>query len=87
MTDAPPAAAGPRRGLRLLHVSDLHLEEPEDAEQVSALAALAADRAAGVLLIVGDFFDNGRVSDATLTAIAAALGQVRGPRGDPARQP
>ena len=57
-------------------MSDLHLEEPKDAEQVSALAALAAERAAAVLLIVGDFFDNARVSDETLKATAAALGQV-----------
>jgi DNA repair protein SbcD/Mre11 len=75
----------PRRGalshppLRLLHVSDLHLEGPEDAGQVSALAAVAADRAAGALLIAGDFFDHGRVSAATLAATAAALGQVPGP--------
>jgi exonuclease SbcD len=67
-------AAGP--ALRLLHVSDLHLEEPEDADEVSQLAALAADRAAGVLLIAGDFFDHGRVSAATLRAVAEALGQV-----------
>ena len=81
MTDPslPPAgtAAGP--ALRLLHVSDLHLEESGDAEAVIVLAALAADRAAGALLIVGDFFDHGRVSDATLAATAGALGQVRAP--------
>lgn len=79
MTGAPPAAVGPAGGLRLLHVSDLHLEEPKDAGQVSALAALAAERAADVLLIVGDFFDNARVSDETLKATAAALGQVPAP--------
>jgi DNA repair exonuclease SbcCD nuclease subunit len=71
------AAAGP--ALRLLHVSDLHLEGPGDADEVSALAALAADRAASVLLIVGDFFDHGRVSAATLTAVADALSQVPAP--------
>ena len=79
MTGAPPAAVGPAGGLRLLHVSDLHLEEPKDAGQVSALAALAAERAADVRLIVGDFFDNARVSDETLKATAAALGQVPAP--------
>jgi DNA repair exonuclease SbcCD nuclease subunit len=71
---AGPAAGGP--ALRLLHVSDLHLAEPQDAEHVSALAALAAQRAAGVLLIVGDFFDHGRVSAATLDAAGRALRQV-----------
>ena len=65
--------------LRLLHVSDLHLEGPGDAGQVKALATLAADRAAAVLLIVGDFFDHGRVSAATLAATADALGQVPAP--------
>ena len=75
----PPAGAAAGPVLRLLHVSDLHLDEPDDAEQVRALAALAADRAASVLLIVGDFFDHGRVSDATLMATAAALGQVPAP--------
>jgi len=74
-----PAGVAPGPALRLLHVSDLHLEEPEDAGQVAILAALAADRAAGVLLIVGDFFDHGRVSDATLRAVAGALGQVPAP--------
>jgi exonuclease SbcD len=76
VTDAEPTCPGPAAGLRLLHVSDLHLEEPEDAERVSALAAVAAERAAAVLLIVGDFFDHGRVSDATLQAVAAALSKV-----------
>ena len=73
------ASPGSAAGLRLLHVSDLHLEEPKDAGQVSALAALAAERAAGVLLIAGDFFDHGRVSGATLQAVAAALSQVPAP--------
>jgi DNA repair exonuclease SbcCD nuclease subunit len=79
VTDAEVTSPGSAAGLRLLHVSDLHLEEPKDAEQVSALAALAAERAAAVLLIVGDFFDHGRVSDATLQAVAAALSQVPAP--------
>jgi DNA repair exonuclease SbcCD nuclease subunit len=74
LTPPEPAAGGP--ALRLLHVSDLHLGEPEDAEHISALAALAQDRAAGVLLIVGDFFDHGRVSEATLRAAGRELRQV-----------
>src|SRR6185437_3189914 len=72
----PTWAAAAVPALRLLHVSDLHLEEPGDADQVSILAALAADRAASALLIAGDFFDHGRVGSATLAATAAALGQV-----------
>jgi exonuclease SbcD len=79
VTDGEVASPGSAAGLRLLHVSDLHLEEPKDAGQVSALAALAAERAAGVLLIAGDFFDHGRVSGATLQAVAAALSQVPAP--------
>jgi DNA repair exonuclease SbcCD nuclease subunit len=75
----PSAEAAADPELRLLHVSDLHLEEPGDADQVSVLAALAADRAAGALLIAGDFFDHGRVSAATLAAVAGALGQVPAP--------
>jgi DNA repair exonuclease SbcCD nuclease subunit len=75
----PPAEAAAGPALRLLHVSDLHLEGPDDAGEVSALAVLAADRAASVLLIVGDFFDHGRVSAATLAAVAGALGQVSVP--------
>ena len=77
--DLPPAGAAAGPALRLLHVSDLHLEEPADADHISIVAALAAGRAAGALLIVGDFFDHGRVSDATLAATAAALGQVHAP--------
>lgn len=72
----PTWAAAAVPALRLLHVSDLHLEEPGDADQVSILAALAADRAASALLIAGDFFDHGRVGSATLAATTAALGQV-----------
>jgi DNA repair exonuclease SbcCD nuclease subunit len=77
--DLPPsgAAAGPE--LRLLHVSDLHLEEPADAGEVATLAALVTGRAAGALLIAGDFFDHGRVSAATLAAVGAALSQVPAP--------
>jgi DNA repair exonuclease SbcCD nuclease subunit len=75
----PPAGAAAGPALRLLHVSDLHLEEPDDAYHVSVLAGLATSRAAGALLIAGDFFDHGRVSDATLAAIGSALGQVRVP--------
>ena len=67
--------------LRLLHVSDLHLEEPGDADLVSVVAALAADRAAGALLIAGDFFDHGRVSAATLAAVGGAGGPRGAPRG------
>jgi exonuclease SbcD len=76
VTDRAATSPGAAAGLRLLHVSDVHIEEPKDAEKVSAVGALAAERAAAVLLIVGDFFDNGRVSDATLRATAAALSQV-----------
>jgi DNA repair protein SbcD/Mre11 len=75
----PPAEAGAGPALRLLHVSDLHLERPGDAEQVSIVAALAADLAAGVLLIAGDFFDHMQVSEATLAATADALSQVPAP--------
>ena len=75
----PPAGAAAGPALRLLHVSDLHLEGPGDAGQVSLVAALVADRAAGALLIAGDFFDHMRVSDATLAATARALSQVPAP--------
>jgi exonuclease SbcD len=66
----------PAASLRLLHVSDLHIEELEDAGQLSALSAVAAEQTAAVVLIVGDFFDNIRVSDATVKATAAGLSQV-----------
>jgi DNA repair exonuclease SbcCD nuclease subunit len=79
VTERVPVPGGPaadRPALRLLHVSDLHLEEPQDAAHLRALAPLAAARRADVLLIVGDFFDHARVSAATLQAAADALGQV-----------
>jgi exonuclease SbcD len=75
----PAGGAAGRPQVRLLHVSDLHLEEPEDAGRVSEVAALAAGRAAGAVLIAGDFFDHGRVSAATLAAVARALGEIRVP--------
>lgn len=59
--------------LRLLHVSDLHIEQPGDAAWVSALAVLAGTLAVDALLIVGDFFDHNRVSAETLSAVAGAL--------------
>jgi DNA repair exonuclease SbcCD nuclease subunit len=82
VTHPVPARSGPPAGgpeLRLLHVSDLHIEEPRDAGHLAGLAELAGSRAAAALLIAGDFFDHGRVSAATLAATAAALGQVRVP--------
>jgi DNA repair exonuclease SbcCD nuclease subunit len=65
--------------LRLLHTSDIHIEEAQDAGHVRALAGLAIARAADALLIVGDFFDHNRVSDETLKAVADALDLVPGP--------
>lgn len=64
------------RELRLLHTSDLHIEEPADAACVSALAASARTHTVDALLIVGDFFDHNRVSAATLTAVADALDEL-----------
>ena len=63
------------RTVRLLHTSDLHIEQPADAACVSALAASARARGAGAVLIVGDFFDHNRVSADTLAAVADALAE------------
>lgn len=67
---------GAGRDVRLLHTSDLHIEEPADAACVSALAASARTHAADALLIVGDFFDHNRVTAETLMAVASALGEL-----------
>lgn len=68
-----------RPELRLLHTSDLHIEEPADAGCVVALAASARAHGAHALLIVGDFFDHNRVSSGTLGAVADALGELTVP--------
>lgn len=69
----------PASVVRLLHVSDLHLEEPEDAGHLGVLARLTAEHSASMLLIAGDFFDHGRVSEATLQAVAGELRRVPAP--------
>ena len=76
---AQPAAVPGAPPVRLLHVSDLHLEDPGDADHVSAVAALAVEQQVSVLLIAGDFFDHGRVSAATLEAAGRALREVPAP--------
>jgi DNA repair exonuclease SbcCD nuclease subunit len=65
--------------VRLLHVSDLHIEEPGDAESVAAVVALCAGIPAHLLLIAGDFFDRNRVSAATVAAVTDALGRCPAP--------
>jgi exonuclease SbcD len=59
--------------LRILHVSDIHVEEPDDAACVALLASTARIHAVDAMVIVGDFFDHNRVSDQTLQAVIDAL--------------
>ena len=80
-----------RRPLRLLHTSDVHLgafssgpRGREDArcksmeQGFSAVVNLAIKENVDVLLIVGDFFDNGRVTDDLLDFAASEIERFPG---------
>ena len=80
-----------RRTLRLVHTSDVHLgafsssprgREDERSRRMedafSAVINLAVKESADILLIVGDFFDNGRVQDDVLDFAATEIERFPG---------
>lgn len=80
-----------RRPLRLVHTSDVHLGAYEGsgdgkwAERrdlikftFSRVIDLANDQDADVLVIAGDFFDNGRVDESTVTFAAEQIRRFKG---------
>ena len=64
------------RSIRIIHAADLHLDSPfqalsaakasvrreEQGELLAALAALAADESADLMLLSGDLLDSGNLS-------------------------
>jgi len=80
-----------RRNLRLVHTSDVHLgafsssprgrEDERNKKMENAFSAvinLAIKESADILLIVGDFFDNGRVKDDVLDFAAREINRFPG---------
>ena len=60
----------PFNKLRLIHTSDTHLGDvtghPQSADALTSVIDSVADNAGYLLLLVGDVFDNERVSDDVL---------------------
>lgn len=80
-----------RKPLRIVHTSDVHLgaysgsgDEKWHARRelmehtFRRVIDLANDQAADALIIAGDFFDNDRVSEQTVTFAAQTIAQFRG---------
>ena len=60
----------PSNNLRLIHTSDIHLGDvtghPQSADALTSVVDAVSGNAGDMLLMVGDVFDNGRVSDDVL---------------------
>jgi DNA repair exonuclease SbcCD nuclease subunit len=73
----------PSKKLRLIHTSDTHLGDhtghPESADAVSAVVDAVADNGGDMLLLVGDIFDNERVSDEVLEWFLEQMGRLQMP--------
>ncbi|PKB82946.1 MAG: hypothetical protein BZY88_03400 [SAR202 cluster bacterium Io17-Chloro-G9] len=67
-----------RKRVRLIHTSDTHLGDlaghPRSAKALEAVVGAVAKQGGDVLLMVGDVFDNDRISDEVLEFF---LGQIR----------
>ncbi len=73
----------PSKHLRLIHTSDTHLGDstghPQSAKALSAVADAVSHNSGDMLLLVGDVFDNERVSDEVLESFLAEMGRVHAP--------
>lgn len=71
----PPDEKGRRPSRRILHTSDLHLDEPgEDAcDCLEAVVGLAIERDVDLVIIAGDLFDHGRIKDELVSFTVAQL--------------
>lgn len=72
--DVEPAGAPT---VRLLHASDVHVEDgPTGAEGLARLVEAALEHPVDAVLLAGDTFDHSRVHDATLERFAAVLDRL-----------
>ena len=73
----------PSQKLRLIHTSDTHLGDstghPQSARALTAVVDAVSHNGADMLLLVGDIFDNERVSDEVLEWFLAEVGRVSVP--------
>lgn len=72
-------SATPRRPLRLLHTSDVHLGgyEPDLARRaLEAVVDAVRSTGAGALLVAGDLFDHSRVADAEVAFFLAQVARL-----------
>jgi DNA repair exonuclease SbcCD nuclease subunit len=66
---------------RLIHTSDLHLDDLSNRRHrgLALVVDLAVRESADAILIAGDFFDSNRVSDAVVDFAIRELGRFNGP--------
>ena len=73
----------PSKKLRLIHTSDTHLGDvsghPQSADALTAVVNAVADNGGDMLLLVGDIFDNERVSDDVLKWFIGEMGRLQKP--------
>ena len=69
--------------LRLIHTSDIHLGDatghPESTSALTAVVDAVSHNGADMLLLVGDVFDNERVSDEILEWFLGEIGRLQTP--------
>ena len=73
----------PFNKLRLIHTSDTHLGDvtghPQAADALTSVVDPVADNAGDMLLLVGDVFDNERVSDEVLDSFLTQIARLDTP--------
>jgi DNA repair exonuclease SbcCD nuclease subunit len=73
----------PANKLRLIHTSDTHLGDgyghPQSAAALTAVVDAVSDNAGDMLLLVGDVFDNERVSDDVLEWFIEQMARLKTP--------
>ena len=73
----------PSKKLRLIHTSDTHLGDstghPQSAQALSSVVDAVSHNGGDMLLLVGDVFDNERVSDEILEWFLGEIGRLQTP--------
>ncbi|MBI4336266.1 MAG: DNA repair exonuclease [Chloroflexi bacterium] len=70
--------AGPRRPVRILHTSDVHLYGADSCSAFARVVEAANRLGADLLLVAGDLFDSNRVDREVVRCAVAALGRLAG---------
>jgi DNA repair exonuclease SbcCD nuclease subunit len=69
----------PKRAIRLLHTSDVHLHSPESCAGLDAVVDAANHLGVDLFLSAGDLFDSTRVSQETIERALESLGRLTMP--------